>query len=105
MGWFSRKPPAPAEERIITSIVGGGIERPGATLGNFLQVFGMADLHLLDAGVRVTPHASWLRRPSAQLCQFYGGRWPLTRDGASTGAQGLTTRGTRSVVSVANIRR
>src|ERR1700758_1736895 len=46
MGWFSRKPPAPAEERIITSIVGGGIERPGATLGNFLQVFGMADVPL-----------------------------------------------------------
>jgi HK97 family phage portal protein len=37
----------PAEERIITSIVGGGaIERPGSTLGTFLQVYGIGDVIL-----------------------------------------------------------
>jgi HK97 family phage portal protein len=34
------------EARMITSITGGGIERPGATVGTFLQVFGLADVAL-----------------------------------------------------------
>lgn len=34
------------EARMITSITGGGIERPGSTLGSFMQVFGIGDVLL-----------------------------------------------------------
>jgi hypothetical protein len=40
------------ETRMITSITGGGIERPGSTLGSFLQVFGMADVTLPASAMR-----------------------------------------------------